>query len=284
MGFKQINSQDIQKRTSPGIYARGELYFHAGLVQGLRAFAAEDKILAEVLGNFGIYEVSLNLSGRHLDGECNCPYDKSPCKHMVAVALEFIHHRAHYLQEARRWQQTRQSLRSRLGSERPQVLVELILHAARQSPLFEQEVHLRYAESDPQTHVLMREHIRKVLEDSEMDYVAFRQAEKSYRQDLQRVKTLSAQLKLGVGIAILETVVRIFNAYGLEDQGLENLCLELWEQIQPELQQPHFQAEYQQLRLFLKRELRRENCLLIQLLAEELNALEVSSDFQLLHA
>lgn len=88
--FTILTIDDIKKWcSSMTVYHRGVNYFREGRVTHLEEDIDEGTWYAEVSGSEN-YEVSVNLFGGGISGECECHafYTYSSCKHIVAVLLE----------------------------------------------------------------------------------------------------------------------------------------------------------------------------------------------------
>ena len=74
----------LLSRTKPVIWYRGEAYANQGKVKILKY---DDKLVkANVVGTEE-YKVLIKLVSRGVRRECNCPYSKGICKHLVATAI-----------------------------------------------------------------------------------------------------------------------------------------------------------------------------------------------------
>lgn len=79
-----MNLSNFEQYTSSAIVQRGKAYYKNGYVGDLEELDS-GKWSAEVDGN-DIYTVNVELNGQEIiDGDCDCPYDDYPCKHLVAV-------------------------------------------------------------------------------------------------------------------------------------------------------------------------------------------------------
>ena len=48
-------------------------------------FRHEKFVSAQIRGNFGAYRTTVNIKAKKLTGECTCPSDLFPCKHVHAL-------------------------------------------------------------------------------------------------------------------------------------------------------------------------------------------------------
>ncbi len=80
--------QELIDQTPSEILIRGRSYFNNENIVEL--YRDEDGTwIAEVEGNYGIYEVQLKIDSRNQVDSwyCDCPFDGEICKHIAAVAL-----------------------------------------------------------------------------------------------------------------------------------------------------------------------------------------------------
>ncbi|SFC59392.1 SWIM zinc finger [Halobiforma haloterrestris] len=80
-----VDTDTLRSVTDPGRYERGERYYERGAVTD--AVRVDERLRATVQGSQP-YEVQVTLSnGSYVEGECSCPDDTVPCKHIVAAVL-----------------------------------------------------------------------------------------------------------------------------------------------------------------------------------------------------
>lgn len=48
-------------------------------------FCHENYVSAQIRGNFGAYRTAANIKGKKVTGECTCPSELWPCKHVHAL-------------------------------------------------------------------------------------------------------------------------------------------------------------------------------------------------------
>lgn len=85
--LEDLEYDEIQSAFSPEIFYRGIEYSEEEAVTNLR-FLSHTEIEARVLGS-SRYIVLLAIRNGELTGECDCPYDRGPCKHIAAVLMTF---------------------------------------------------------------------------------------------------------------------------------------------------------------------------------------------------
>lgn len=82
---QSVNLETLRQVTEPGRYERGSRYYERGSVTELEY--VDDTLQATVQGSHP-YDVQVTLSqGSYVSGQCSCPDDAVPCKHIVAAVL-----------------------------------------------------------------------------------------------------------------------------------------------------------------------------------------------------
>ncbi|MXV60963.1 hypothetical protein GS429_02570 [Natronorubrum sp. JWXQ-INN-674] len=80
-----VDTETLRSMTEPGRYDRGERYYNHGAVTDIER--VDDRLRATVQGSRP-YTVEVTLSnGSYMEGQCSCPDDAVPCKHIVAAVL-----------------------------------------------------------------------------------------------------------------------------------------------------------------------------------------------------
>lgn len=80
-----VATEALKQVTESGRYQRGERYYNRGAVTEIDR--VDDRVQATVQGSQP-YDVRVTLDdGRFVDGQCSCPDDAVPCKHIVAAVL-----------------------------------------------------------------------------------------------------------------------------------------------------------------------------------------------------
>lgn len=80
-----VDTDALKQVTDPGRYQRGEGYYNRGAVTDIQR--VDNRLQATVQGSQP-YDVRVTLEhGRYVDGQCSCPDDAVPCKHIVAAVL-----------------------------------------------------------------------------------------------------------------------------------------------------------------------------------------------------
>ncbi|WP_239643412.1 SWIM zinc finger family protein [Natronococcus jeotgali] len=80
-----VDLETIREVTEPGRYERGSRYYERGSVTNIEY--VDNSLQATVQGSRP-YTVQVTLSeGSYASGQCSCPDDTVPCKHIVAAVL-----------------------------------------------------------------------------------------------------------------------------------------------------------------------------------------------------
>lgn len=84
-GSSSVDMAHLESITEPGRYERGQRYSRTGAVTAIDR--VDDWIQATVQGSRP-YDVRVRMAdGQFVEGQCSCPDDAIPCKHIVAVVL-----------------------------------------------------------------------------------------------------------------------------------------------------------------------------------------------------
>jgi hypothetical protein len=82
---RSVDVESIRRVTDPGRFERGERYYERGAVTDIER--VDDQLEATVQGSRP-YEVRVTFAdGSYAEGQCDCPDDTTPCKHIVAAVL-----------------------------------------------------------------------------------------------------------------------------------------------------------------------------------------------------
>jgi len=80
-----VHTDVLEQVTETGRYQRGKRYYNRGAVTEIER--VDDRLQATVQGSQQ-YKVRATVDdGRYVTGQCNCPDDAVPCKHIVAAVL-----------------------------------------------------------------------------------------------------------------------------------------------------------------------------------------------------
>ncbi len=98
--IKSLSKFQLSGLSYGTIVKRGYEYFNAGAVYP-NVEISIGKYELEVSGSYGEYEVVIEQQQEKIYGFCDCPYDDTVCKHLIATLLHLQNHvETHRLQEA----------------------------------------------------------------------------------------------------------------------------------------------------------------------------------------
>lgn len=90
----------IQDFAEESIFKRGQDCVSWGNVNWLEYNSELGEIHASVTETDSNYEVTISESDHTLEADCTCSYDGYPCKHVVAVLLQFVDKKTTYCERA----------------------------------------------------------------------------------------------------------------------------------------------------------------------------------------
>ncbi|MFH1838373.1 MAG: SWIM zinc finger family protein [Candidatus Kuenenbacteria bacterium] len=129
MWFDLITKHKLKQLAGDIIYARGEDYFKNKDV--IKIWFEDDRILARVAGTRGEYKVEIEEQNNKLSWQCNCPYDGSICKHVIAAGLEFFNKKDEIIKQAQQTNSQHQNLKEKLLELDKKDLAELLINSLK---------------------------------------------------------------------------------------------------------------------------------------------------------
>ena len=144
----ELTEAGIREFAGATIFNRGHDYFEKEMVHEFNYDS--NRIVAEVYGNYGDYEVEIISEEGEVEAYCSCPYDGYPCKHIVAVLLTFIHDKEKYIQQATQHQSEISSLKDKIRKLSRADLMENVISCLDKYPDFWRDMAVRLA-SDKET-------------------------------------------------------------------------------------------------------------------------------------
>lgn len=125
MAFNKLTEQYIKERARAKVFERGIWYFKNDQVKKIRL---EDNIIyAQVMGNYGLYQVEIEDSDKDFSFQCSCPYEGDFCKHIVAVILAFLGKKDELLKQSSQNKEMDQDLKDKLLSLEKNDLTDLLI-------------------------------------------------------------------------------------------------------------------------------------------------------------
>lgn len=238
-----ITETTMAKLAGGRSYERGLAYFRNGAVVDL--VRTRDALKARVQGSEE-YRVALRAAGRSLEWSCTCPLGEEGefCKHAVATGLAWLdggHSSGDELE----------ALRSHLGSQSKESLVELLLEQASEDPQLrarlEGEALRRAAPGDPEA---LKEAVRRafavrgfVSYDGMRALLARAESVAQLLRDLLASGRAAQALELADyavrrGLAAYERTDDSSGAFGQRLREIAALHLEAWRAARPEGEAP----------------------------------------------
>ncbi|MEK7396676.1 MAG: SWIM zinc finger family protein, partial [Candidatus Poribacteria bacterium] len=184
----------------------------------------------DVSGNYGDYSIEIYSKDGKIGADCDCPYEGYPCKHIVAVMLEFVEKKSEQLKKTEKSKTQDSNLKSRMTELSKEQLLDIILDCAKKYPDFKNELMVRFDQDKQKVLEAILKQIDK----------AFPRIEESYSmsQISKRLKTIAKQvdnapddLKADVYWAIADRTLEEINEYGIDDDTLENVAIDYMESL-----------------------------------------------------
>lgn len=230
MTLTDLTRDYIKRFADSEIFERGEGYYKSGNVTNLEYEKDDDIITADVSGNYGDYSIEIYSKDGKIGADCDCPYEGYPCKHIVAVMLEFVEKKSEQLKKTEKSKTQDSNLKSRMTELSKEQLLDIILDCAKKYPDFKNELMVRFDQDKQKVLEAILKQIDK----------AFPRIEESYSmsQISKRLKTIAKQvdnapddLKADVYWAIADRTLEEINEYGIDDDTLENVAIDYMESL-----------------------------------------------------
>ncbi|MBF2053692.1 MAG: SWIM zinc finger family protein [Candidatus Sericytochromatia bacterium] len=217
----KLSEASIRSWAGDTIFERGQDYQRQGLVRDLHFDSPTQRIDAAIDGNYGDYHISLVLKTNKLTGDCDCPYDGWPCKHMVAVALAFLANQGLYTKAAAQATQTEARLKAQLQALSAEQLLALVLEAQTKYPEFQRELLLRFESTNPNTLKSIKKDLHKALAKIERGG-SISQASRQVQQIWQSASSSPPAIQLQVLMTILDQGLEVLAELGIYDTALDD--------------------------------------------------------------
>lgn len=275
MRLNKITKSWLKQFAEPKIYQRGEDYFHSGKVYRIDYDPNILQVKAKVTGNYGHYDVKISEKRGQLVARCDCPYDFYPCKHVIAVLLNFIENKAVLKKKAERRKNERISLKQKLEQLPPTKLVKIIIDATKLHPEFEKDLQVLLKPNDSQTLELFLEQIQDVqVDDMYGESGSDLEKIRAFRKILDMVEKASPEIQVRVNWKIADKILAFLNRYGVSDENWEDLVLQIFD-ILSSLLSKHSELEGEKQDIFkqLRRYQAEGNCCIVDEISELMNEL-----------
>ncbi len=86
--YPSIDVDDIRDSCEWKTFERAYEYVSSAELR--KRIVWENLLGAEIVGNYGIYQVSIEVEKDNLNAQCTCPAEMDFCKHAVALGLTWI--------------------------------------------------------------------------------------------------------------------------------------------------------------------------------------------------
>jgi len=231
MRLKDLTEQNIRQFAGSTIFGRGRAYYKDGMVEDLEYDPQNDSIEAKVIGNHGDYAVEISSQDGETTAECTCPFDGYPCKHIVAVLLEFIHEHAAHVAKAEKKRKNETFLQGKLKSLPNDELVEMILSCAKKYPDFKRELMVRFEPDKTVIIKTLEKQIERAFPSVTSGYYEPVNTVKQLKKILLSVEGAPVEIRLRVHWAVADRVLAELNEYGMDGSSLENVAANALDEI-----------------------------------------------------
>ena len=223
----ELTEAGIREFAGATIFNRGYDYFEQGMVYEFNYDS--NRIVAEVSGNYGDYEVEITFEEGEVEASCSCPYEDYPCKHIVAVLLTFIHDKEKYIQQATQHQSEISSLKDKIRKLSRADLMEIVISCLDKYPDFWRDMAVRLASDKKLTLNTILKQVKKAFPNIESHYYSETAIAKQLRAILKSVENSSTDVCVKVYWAIVDRTLKELNDYGMSDESLETLAIDTME-------------------------------------------------------
>lgn len=234
MLLDETNTLWLEAFAGSTIFKRGISYFETGKVYELKVDPVADEIVAKVLGNYGNYEVTIGSEGERLVAYCDCPYDGYPCKHVVAVSLQYMENKGRYRSAARKQSDLYQRIESELPKRSKPELIELLMKAVTHSTELRSIVTLHLFPDAAETEDALSSRVDEIdLDDFHDDFRSEAEKARQAKNLLRAIADISPRIKVVVSWRLADKILSFLNEYGVDNERWENIVLDILEKIVP---------------------------------------------------
>jgi len=232
MKLTDLTKKRVKDFAAPVIYQRGHDYYVNGMVTELSYDPEYDILEAEVEGNYGNYDVEIELDE---DGEifadCNCPYDGYPCKHIVAVLLTFISDKTKYLHQAKKQRQNFKSMEAAIKSLPREQLVKIVISGAQKYPDFQRELMVQLAYDETVTLDSIFKSINQAFPDIQSGSFDPAETVEKLETILKSIETAKIDMKVPVYWKVVDDILNELNSYGMDEEIYEDFALNTMDKL-----------------------------------------------------
>lgn len=223
MKLKEVTKNWIQEFAGERIFQRGEDYYHSGMVYEMEYYPEASRIEAKVSGNYGSYEVSIFEEKQKLSCDCDCPYDGYPCKHVVAVLLNYTENKRDCNKKETQRNGFYISLQEKLREHSHDDLVKIIIKYSQQIPEFKRAL-MMLVEPEIMLDFFLKQIRSMRLDDFEDDYYSSDlETLREFKKILKLIDNAPPEIKFAISWEIADKILKFLNQYGVSDERWENL-------------------------------------------------------------
>ena len=232
MKIIDLNEKFIKSFSGSTIFERGFDYYENGNVSNLEYFEEDKKISASVSGNYGDYEVEISFENDDIDADCDCPYEGYPCKHIVAVLLEFVKSKNKYIIESQIKTTENVSITEKLKSLSKEQLINIISDDIKKYPEFNRDIQLRFISDDTQTIKSIKKQIESVFSGNKKNIrYDNKSLSKKFESFIKAVDNSKDETKLDIYWSVAETIIEELEEFGIYDVPIEDTAIEAIEKM-----------------------------------------------------
>jgi len=231
MKLKDLTENSIKQFAGATIYGRGRAYYKDGMVDDLEYDSQNDSIQAKVTGNYDDYTVEISSQDGEVTGECTCAYEGYPCKHIVAVLLQFVHEHTALVAKAEKKRKNETFLQSKLKTLSNDELTEMILACAKKYPDFRRELMVRFEPDKKIVIKTIEKQIERAFPSITSGAYEPTNTGKQLKKILLSVEGAPADIRLRVHWAVADRILAELNEYGMDESSLENLAADTLDAI-----------------------------------------------------
>ena len=231
MKLADLTQKAIEQFAGATIYARGYDYYLSENVSQLIYDPDTESISAEVAGSTGDYDVAIEQVDGHIQASCNCPYDGYPCKHIVAVLLSFINHRLEYCPDVKKAKSRHAAMEEQIRKLSEEELVGMVMACARKYPDFQRELMVRFEPDHKRKLDTLLKQVSRAFPSINSRSYSTDKIAKELNRILQSVESAEKTICLEVHWAVADSILIELNEYGMDDDALETVVVDVLEAL-----------------------------------------------------
>ncbi len=234
MLLDEIHTSWLEAFAGVTIYKRGVGYVEAGNVYDLKVDAIAEEVIAKVSGNYGNYEVTIADGSGQLDAYCDCPYDGYPCKHIVAVCLQYMKNKERYRSSAKKQHDLYERIANELPKRSKQELIELLMKTTAHSSELRSIITFHLFPESTETEEALLSRVDEIdLEDFYDDFRSEAEKARQTKELLRALTDVAPRIKVIISWRLADKILSFLNEYGIDDERWESIVLDILEEIVP---------------------------------------------------